>query len=96
MSEQGKFTKLRATVTASKDTPMIPARYAHLVFSFFLSCIMSLLVSGIATLRLTGLSADFHVLWASAWLSSWMFSYPAVLLVAPIARRATAKVTRAD
>ncbi|KEO53105.1 DUF2798 domain-containing protein [Thioclava pacifica] len=73
---------------------MIPARYSHFVFSFFLSGTMSLLVSGIATYRASGLHEGFHLLWVSSWLSSWLLAYPAVLLVAPIARRATAMVTR--
>ncbi|OWY11040.1 hypothetical protein B6V74_03190 [Thioclava sp. F42-5] len=68
---------------------MIPARYAHFVFSLILSGIMSCLVSGVATYRATGLVEDFPALWAASWLSSWMFAYPSVLLVAPLARRVT-------
>ncbi|MBD3804237.1 MAG: DUF2798 domain-containing protein [Thioclava sp.] len=73
---------------------MIPARYAHFIFSLILSGIMSLLVSGIATLRATGLVENFAALWASSWLSSWALAYPAVLIVAPIARRVTNRLVR--
>jgi hypothetical protein len=48
---------------------------------------MSLLVSGIATFRATGLVPDFAGLWTSAWLMAWMVAFPVVLVVAPFARQ---------
>lgn len=67
---------------------MIPAKFAPMLFGLMLSGLMSLLVSGIATLRATGLTPDFTGLWASAWLTAWLFAFPAVLVAAPLARRA--------
>ena len=66
---------------------MIPAKYAPLLFALILSGLMSLLVSGIATLRATGLSAQFIALWLSAWLAAWLFAFPTVMVVAPLTRR---------
>ncbi|MEO0357560.1 MAG: DUF2798 domain-containing protein [Pseudomonadota bacterium] len=72
---------------------MIPVKYAHILFGFVLSGLMSCLVSGISTLRATG--ADFTlVLWGGNWIASWIVAFPAVLIVAPIARRVVAKLTR--
>ncbi|MPQ92417.1 MULTISPECIES: DUF2798 domain-containing protein [unclassified Thioclava] len=73
---------------------MIPARYAHFIFSLILSGIMSFLVSGIATYRATGMVEDFTTLWVASWVSSWMLSYPSVLIVAPFARRVTNLLVR--
>ena len=48
---------------------------------------MSLLVSGIATFRATGLVPNFAGLWTSAWLTAWMVAFPVVLIVAPFVRQ---------
>ena len=72
---------------------MIPTRFAHLAFSFFLSGIMSFIVTGVATLRAVGLASDLFHLWITAWPLSWMISFPAVTVVAPIARRLSDWVT---
>jgi len=65
----------------------MPVRFAPALFGFILSGLMSLAVSGIATLRNAGLVDDFLGLWVGAWLVSWMFAFPVVLVVAPITRR---------
>jgi len=66
---------------------MIPSRLAPIAFGFVLSCFMSLLVSGIATLRNIGVTEGFLEFWMEAWLPSWAIGFPVVLVVAPIARR---------
>ncbi|MCB1954876.1 MAG: DUF2798 domain-containing protein [Rhodocyclaceae bacterium] len=65
---------------------MIPRRYAPLLFSLILSGQMSLLVSGVATLRVTGPDGAFAALWFSAWLTAWTIAFPAVMLAAPLTR----------
>jgi Na+/H+ antiporter NhaD/arsenite permease-like protein len=66
---------------------MVPRKYAPVLFGLLLSGLMSLLVSGIATLRATGPVANFAGLWTSAWLTAWMVAFPVVLVVAPFARQ---------
>ncbi|RQO80007.1 DUF2798 domain-containing protein [Acidovorax sp. FJL06] len=73
---------------------MIPARYGPVLFSLILSGAMSLLVSGIATYRTLPPHQGFAGPWMSAWLSGWLLAFPAVMLVAPLARRAVAWLTR--
>lgn len=65
---------------------MIPARFSHLTFSFFLSGMMSFIITGVATLRAIGLSVDIIHLWLTAWPLSWLIAFPAVTVVAPVAR----------
>ena len=66
----------------------LPARYAPMLFGLILSGLMSLLVSGIATFRAAGVTADFTALWMRGWLTAWLFAFPVVLVVAPVARKA--------
>ncbi|OAN72928.1 hypothetical protein A8B82_19865 [Sulfitobacter sp. EhC04] len=73
---------------------MIPPRYAPILFGLILSGLMSCMVSGIATLRATGLGEGVLTLWMGAWIASWAIAFPAVLLVAPLTRRLVAKLVR--
>ena len=72
---------------------MIPVRFGPVLFSFILSGVMSLLVSGIATFRTLPARQDFWALWSGAWLSGWLFAFPAVMLAAPLARKLVALLT---
>ena len=58
--------------------------------------LLSLLVSGIATLRVLGLAPNFSVTWMASWLSSWLVAFPAVLVVAPFVRRIVHRLVRPD
>ena len=72
---------------------MIPLKYAPLLSGLILSGLMSLLVSGISMVRAMGLVHGFAVAWTSAWLTAWLFAFPIVLLIAPLARAAVARLT---
>ncbi len=72
---------------------MFPKQYAPMLFGLILSGLMSLLVSGISTLRATGPVPGFMGLWITAWLTAWLVAFPVVLVVAPLARRAVARLT---
>ncbi len=75
---------------------MISRKYGPLLYSLILSGLMSILVSGIATYRAVGLVSNFASLWAGAWLAAWLFAFPAVLMVAPLARRAMHHIVTKD
>lgn len=75
---------------------MIPARFAPIVFGFFLSMIMSLIISGVSMVTTAWGQPDYLSNWVRAWLSSWVVAFPAVLVVAPIARRIVARLVRPD
>ena len=74
----------------------LPARYAAVVMPFFLSVIMTFVVSFISTLRGAGFGAGFFPLWLGSWGLSWVVAFPTLLLVLPVVRRATAAVVRLD
>lgn len=67
---------------------MIPQKYGPQLFSLILSGLMSLLVSGISTFRVVGPEPGFLSMWSSTWLTAWLFAFPAVVLVTPLARKA--------
>ena len=74
---------------------MFPARFAPTLFGFILSGLMSLMVSGLSTLRAVGAVDGFVGLWLGNWAVSWAIAFPVVLVVAPVTRRIVAALTRA-
>ena len=74
---------------------MISPRFAPVAFGFVLSALMSLVVSGISTVRTAGMIEGFGNLWIGAWLPSWLIAFPIVLVVAPVARRVVGGLVRA-
>ncbi|CAN7509114.1 DUF2798 domain-containing protein [Neorhizobium tomejilense] len=73
---------------------MIPVRLIPVIFGFVLSCLMSLLISGVSTLRSAGLIDGFFRIWMGAWLPSWIIAFPVVLVVAPLARRIVSNLAK--
>lgn len=72
-----------------KPLAKLPARYAQIVMPFFLSLMMTCLVSLIATVRSVGLTVELVRLWPGSWLLSWLVAFPLMLLVMPLVRRLT-------
>ncbi|QYJ80033.1 DUF2798 domain-containing protein [Shewanella acanthi] len=71
-------------------TAKLPAKYANIVMPFFLSILMSCIVSGISTLNGVGTSPQFIDLWLTAWFISWIVAFPTLLFVLPLVRKLTA------
>ena len=75
---------------------MFPKRTAPALFGLILSGLMSLLVSGISTYRALGIGEGFAGTWIAACLTAWVVAFPVVLVVAPLARAAVARLTTAS
>jgi uncharacterized membrane protein YoaT (DUF817 family) len=75
---------------------MIPERFAPIIFGFILSGLMSFVVSGISTFRSAGFVPELPAAWTGAWLTSWLFAFPIVIVIAPLARRAVDLLVRKD
>ncbi|HRD77105.1 MAG TPA: DUF2798 domain-containing protein [Hyphomicrobiaceae bacterium] len=71
----------------------LPTWTAPIIFGALLTCLMSLVVAGVATWKALGFSPDFFARWLAAWLPSWAVAFPTVLVVAPLVRRIVARVT---
>lgn len=66
--------------------PRIPHRLAHVVTAFLLSGLMSLIVSGISTIRSIGWASELLGRWMSNWSISWATAFVVVLFVLPLVR----------
>lgn len=60
-------------------------RVRQFVFAFYMSCFMSLLMSGTITLINTGLTDGFFHRWGAAFLVAWAVAFPLVSFIAPLA-----------
>lgn len=69
-------------------------RLAPILFGLLLSGFMSLIVSGVSTVRVLGMTEGVFVAWMANWASSWAIAFPTVLVVAPFVRRLVARLTR--
>jgi hypothetical protein len=73
---------------------IFPPSFFQPLFALFLSGMMSCLVSFISTLRGVGLVDGLVTLWLTNWIASWAVAFPAVLVVAPVARRMVSALIR--
>jgi hypothetical protein len=76
--------------------PKLPARYASLVLPFFLTCVMTCVVSGISTFRVAGIGPDVLGTWLLSWGLSWAVAYPTMLLVLPSVKKLVAALVASE
>ena len=70
----------------------LPARFAPIVMPFFLSILMTCIVSFISTVKGVGMVPNLVQLWLSAWALSWVIAFPTMLVVMPFVKKLTAAV----
>ncbi len=66
---------------------MIPSRYSPYVFSFFMSLLMSGVMSFCITLLNLGWVTDVVMLWLQAWSAAFVIAFPTIVLITPLVRR---------
>ncbi|MCU0831484.1 MAG: DUF2798 domain-containing protein [Rhizobiaceae bacterium] len=74
--------------------PFLPKRLEPVAFGFLLLGMMSLIVSGMATVLAVGIHSGFVFQWLTAWAPSWAIAFPAVLVVAPVVRRILKRIVQ--
>ncbi len=67
----------------------LPARYAGIVTPFFLSILMTCIVSFISTAKEIGISPLLVHKWMGAWAISWIIAFPTLLFVLPLVKKLT-------
>ncbi|MFL1460672.1 DUF2798 domain-containing protein [Roseococcus sp. DSY-14] len=72
---------------------MFAPRHAPLLTGFFLTFIMTFVISGVSTLLALGPTHAMLARWPLAWLTSWAIAFPTVLVVLPILRRIVTRLT---
>ena len=71
----------------------IPIRFAPLLFSALLSAIMVSIVTAFVLVTSQGLHASLPAQWLQKCLTTWPVAFAAVFIVAPVVRRAVARIT---
>lgn len=71
----------------------LPARLAPVAFGLIVSGIMSFMVSGVSTWLAVGEVSVLLSVWPTKWLKSWLVAFPTILVVAPFVRRFVAKIS---
>ncbi len=66
---------------------MIPQKFSPYVFSFYMSLLMSCIMSFVITLFNVGLVEGILWIWLQAWGFAWLVALPTVTLVVPVVRR---------
>lgn len=75
-------------------TKKLPVRLFQPLFGLFMAFFMSFLMSGAITAINVGLPPDFFSRWIHSWGLAFMLAYPAILILAPLARRLTLKLVQ--
>lgn len=69
----------------------LPAWTHHIVLPFFLTMVMTFIVSGISTVHALGFHGILPI-WLGAWLASWAIAFPSLIVILPFVRRWTALI----
>ncbi len=74
---------------------MIPNLYSPYVFSFFMSLLMSAVMSFCITVLNLGWVANLLWLWLNAWSAAFVIAFPTIVLMTPLVRKLVALVISA-
>ncbi len=73
----------------------LPPRFNAVAMPLVLSGLMTIIVSGISTINAIGFAPGWGGKWFGAWLLSWAVAFPVMVFVLPIARRIVANFVEA-
>ena len=90
VGDKNGYGELISTSESAFGFRKLPSRYTAVVMPFFLSILMTCIVSFVSTLRGVGWNADVLQTWLGSWAISWLIAFPVLLLVFPLVRRLTA------
>ena len=76
--------------------PKLPQRALIFLVPFFLSLVMSGMVSFISTVKALGFSWLLVSPWLTSWGISWAIAFPTVLFVLPFARKLSLLLVRSS
>lgn len=80
-----------------KTVTKASGRARNLVFAFYMSGLMSMLMSCVITFINTGIDPGFFLRWGQAFVVAWGVAFPLVSFIAPLASRLTeASLNRFD
>jgi hypothetical protein len=65
----------------------LPARASVVVFPAVMAFVMTMIISGLTTLRVRGFDAGFAGVWLPAWGLSYVVAFPLMTVLLPLVRR---------
>ncbi len=65
-----------------------------IIFAFFMSLTMTLIISGVLSLINIGLKIDFFSSWLKSFSIVFPIAFPSAIFVAPLARKLTEKICK--
>lgn len=78
------------------DFLMIPNKYHKIVFSFFMSMLMSCIMSFVITVFNVGFVSDLLTIWLKAFAFAFLIAFPTILLISPIVHKLVALVLKEE
>ena len=66
---------------------MVPRKYQKLVFAFFMSLLMSCIMSFVISVFNVGLVSDIVLVWLKAWAFAFAVAFPTIVMVAPLVHK---------
>lgn len=73
---------------------IFPNKYQRVILPFFLSMLMTFIISLISSLWGVGPRPGFLGIWLPAWILSWVIAFPTLLLILPFVQRVTAMLVK--
>lgn len=67
---------------------------ALIVFSAITSALMSAIVCGVMTYKMSGLSAAFMHVWFGGWTTAWPVAFTVIMIAGPFIRKCTYRACR--
>ncbi len=71
----------------------IPYAYAAHVYGILQSAITTGVATAVATFSMTDGLSEFVMAWSRNWILAWLAMLPIVITIAPVLRRAVARLT---
>lgn len=92
MDLQGELKAV--ALNTSEEMFMISPRYSHYLFSFLMAFFMSCIMSLVITLFNVGLVEQVTLIWLRAWAFAFVVALPVISVVAPMVRKLVALAVR--
>jgi len=66
---------------------MLDKKYQSIVFTFFMSLLMSCIMSFVISVFNIGFASDLSAIWFKAWCFAFVVAFPAITVISPVVRK---------
>ena len=75
---------------------MISRKHHKLAFSFFMSLLMSCIMSLVISVFNVGLANNIIQIWLKAWVFSFLIAFPTILVVSPLVNKLVSLILKEE